>query len=198
MCSKYRIAWDQHEAALGEDLLAWLREHPEAELSGGDIVPSLAAPVRTAEGWRAMRFGWRMPGMKRLLINARSETAAQRRMFAPRLKEGRCLVPALFFYEWSPDKEPYSFALPGRRMMYMAGLFLNEGTAPGFVILTRQAQGRPADIHPRMPVILESAELQDAWLHQDSLAEAILGLPPEALHRPLTEIIPEDVQNPNH
>lgn len=187
MCGKYRLSWDEESLSFGADMRQWLLAHPEVELTSGDIVPSLAAPVMTAAGWRAMRFGIQASFMKRALINARSETAAERAAFTPLLKSGRCLVPAEAFYEWSAEKEPFLFALPAG-MMYMAGLYADEGTLPGFVILTREAAGRLADIHPRMPLILGSPELREAWLRQDGLAEAILKLPDEALHGPLSEM----------
>lgn len=187
MCGKYRINWDGDDLPFGEDMLQWLAEHPEVRLTTGDIVPSLVAPVLTLSGWRAMRFGHKAPFMKRALINARSETAAQRPMFAPLLKASRCLVPAHSFYEWTAEKVPLSFALPGG-MIYMAGLYFDADPVPGFVILTREATGCLADVHPRMPLILGSQELQEAWLRHDGLAEGILMLPDEALHAPLVEV----------
>lgn len=156
-------------------------------LAAGDIVPSLVAPVMTAGGWRAMRFGYQAPYMKKALINARSETASQRAMFAPLLKTSRCLVAADAFYEWTAEKEPFQFALPGKTM-YLAGLYFEAEPVPCFVILTREAAGRLAEVHPRMPVILGSPELREAWLNHDRLAAELLSLPAEALHGELEEL----------
>ena len=40
-----------------------------------------------------------------ILINARSETLAQKPAFASACKERRCLIPSSGFYEWSKDSE---------------------------------------------------------------------------------------------
>jgi putative SOS response-associated peptidase YedK len=40
-----------------------------------------------------------------ILINARSETLAQKPAFARACKERRCLIPSSGFYEWSKDSE---------------------------------------------------------------------------------------------
>ena len=64
----------------------------------------------------------------------------------------------------------------------MAGLMFEAEEQPGFVILTREAEGIARAVHPRMPLILGSQELREAWLRQDRLAESLLHFPAEALH----------------
>lgn len=187
MCGKYHITTEDENITFQEAIRQLMLEHPEIALKTGDIVPSQPAPVFTAEGLEAMRFGHRVSFMKRLLINARSETAATSPLFAPRLRASRCLVPASAFYEWSPDKKLHLFGLPKGGLLYMAGLYFKGADLPGFVIITRDAEGPPATVHPRMPLIFSSPELRDAWLNQDGLAAEMLRLDDETPLKELAE-----------
>ncbi len=174
MCGKYHITTEDENISFQEALRKLMLEHPEIQLKTGDILPSQVAPVITAQGLSPMRFGHRFGALKRLLINARSETAADSPLFAPRLRTSRCLVPASAFYEWSPEKKPFLFGREQGGLIHMAALYFTGADVPGFVIITRDAAGPPSAVHPRMPLIFGSHELQEAWLRQDSLAEALL------------------------
>jgi putative SOS response-associated peptidase YedK len=96
-------------------------------------------------------------------INARSETAGSSGMFAAR----RCLVPANAFYEWKalPDgKQPYAIARVDGAPVTFAGIWEGWRAPDGevvrtFAILTTSANGTMAQMHDRMPVILEP----DQW-----------------------------------
>ncbi len=185
MCGKYHISTEDENLSFREAIHQLLLEHPEINLKTGDIVPSQIAPVLTEKGLSPMRFGHKASFMKSLLINARSETAQNSPLFARKMKTGRILVPATAFYEWSKEKKPHLFGHENRRIIYMAGLaFKTDGLAE-FVILTRDATGTPAQVHPRMPVIFDTAELQAAWLTQDSLVEQLLSLPDEGAYEDL-------------
>ena len=50
-------------------------------------------------------------------------------------------------------------------MMYLAGLYRFEPDAPlpVFTVLTRQAEGILADVHDRMPIVVQSEQI-DMWL----------------------------------
>ena len=117
---------------------------------------------------------WKTRG---LVINARSETLASKKMFSGLLAGGRCLVPADGFYEWQKQqgkKQPFRFVLEDKGMFAFAGLwgfFPLEGREdiPAFTILTTAANALVSDIHDRMPVIL-AGEMEQAWL-SGSLAE---------------------------
>lgn len=176
MCGKYHIATEDENLSFREAVRQLMLEHPEIPLRDGDVLPSQVAPVLTAEGLVPMRFGHKPVFLKRLLINARSETAAESPLFAPRLRVARCLVPAKAFYEWSPDKKPHLFGLSEGGLLRMAALWFPGEAVREFVIITRDAQGAPARVHSRMPLIFSSAELQDAWLRQEGLAGELLGM----------------------
>jgi putative SOS response-associated peptidase YedK len=96
-------------------------------------------------------------------INARSETAGNSSMFRTAMAFRRCLVPADAFYEWKsmPDgKQPYAIARTDGTPLAFAGLWeswqdLAGETLGTFTIMTTAANDDMAQLHDRMPVILE-------------------------------------------
>ena len=121
-----------------------------------------------ASGKRRMlpaRFGLELPG-GRLVINARSETAATLPSFSQAFAEGRCLVPADGFYEWEggrADRRPLWFHDPSGKLLTFAGLAIENCGALAFVILTTGANDLLRPVHDRMPVLL-SLEGAASWL----------------------------------
>jgi putative SOS response-associated peptidase YedK len=123
------------------------------------------------------RWGLSVPWSTKPLINARSETAAQKPTFRKALQERRCLVPTTGFYEWRSEggrKKPYLFRRQDAAPFVFAGIVdfypTEEGVAPACAILTTSASTFMRQFHDRMPVILgESA--WDSWLDR-SLTDA--------------------------
>lgn len=108
------------------------------------------------------------------LINARSETVAEKPAFRDAYKWRRCLIPADGFYEWrklGSGKQPYRVSLTGDRPFAFAGLWerWEKGAEPveTFTVLTTEADRRIAHIHHRMPVMLAEADTFAAWLKGD-------------------------------
>lgn len=100
------------------------------------------------------------------IINARSETAAALPAFRRAFAEGRCLVPADGFYEWSggrAERRPLWFHDPSGQLLAFAGLATERQGALAFVILTTTANELLRPLHDRMPVLL-SPEAAEAWL----------------------------------
>lgn len=96
------------------------------------------------------------------MINARSETVAEKPSFRTALRRRRCGVLADGFYEWRKTggaKQPYHIHLTGRRPFLMAGLWerWTRGPQPieSFTIITTQANDKVSEVHGRMPVILD-------------------------------------------
>ena len=67
------------------------------ELQPTDVVPVLA-PNRAGER-TVYPMKWGYTG-KRLLINARTETASEKPMFREDWARHRCIVPASWYFEW--------------------------------------------------------------------------------------------------
>lgn len=176
MCGKYYVESEEENLEIRHIIGSILRTHPDVPVRTGAIVPSLCAPVLPEGAPAPMVFGLALSGMPRLVINARAEGAATSRLFSGLLTSHRCLVPASCFYEWSEDKKAHAFAGPGGGLLYMAGLYQPSGPLPRFVIITRSAQGSVAAVHPRMPLLFDSAELREAWLRSPLLARELLRL----------------------
>jgi len=105
------------------------------------------------------------------MINARSETAAVKPAFREALASRRCLIPADGFYEWQRNgktKQPYCFDIGDGELFAFAGLW-DRWTNPqrelveSCTILTTTPNPLLADIHDRMPVILNLGNY-DLWL----------------------------------
>ena len=100
-------------------------------------------------------------------INARRETAG--RLFKKSFAQGRVVVPADGFYEWTGPRNarrPVWFRPRDGGLLYLAGLAetLPDGRL-GFVVLTTEAAGEVARVHDRMPVLLPRENVQ-AWLER--------------------------------
>lgn len=175
MCGRFFIPDDGPDELMALLNRAELRQRmhqPGFHLKRGEICPgdlaAVLAPNRRRETTLfIMKWGFRLD--KRLVFNARSETAATKPLFRQSLQERRCLIPAASFFEWDHRlKKPAKFRFwpEGRPMMYLAGLYRFEPEAPlpAFTVLTRPAEGAISELHDRMPVILREEQL-DLWLN---------------------------------
>lgn len=171
MCGRYYIDIDAGEL---QDIVNAAKTGTIPEdmtlKTDGEIFPTNVVPVMTAPGVvKPMQWGFASFDSKsRPIINARSETVFDRKMFSGPMQKGRCLIPCSGYFEWQTEgrvKTKHFFHLPGKGTMYLAGCWRQEKgkPLPTFVILTRDAAGHLADIHPRMPVIIPR-DLADVWL----------------------------------
>lgn len=111
------------------------------------------------------------PSQGSQMINARVETLAEKRSFAPSLAKRRCIVPADGYFEWQATaggKIPYFIHSAGGSPLGFAGLYGWWKKPDGSwllsaTIVTRAAEGELARIHERTPLILEPGEYE-AWL----------------------------------
>ena len=189
--------------------MTWRELHERLDLIGTplnlrpryNIAPSQdVAVVRTADpgsqsgagiGRTLVMLRWglipawaREPNIGHKLINARSETAAEKPSFRLAYRHRRCLIPADGFYEWKREgknRQPWLFGLRDGAPFAFAGLWerwtVLQGTPlsgslaerdPGnaietCTILTTAANETVAPVHGRMPVILPR-DAYDPWL----------------------------------
>ena len=120
------------------------------------------------------------------LINARSETAAEKASFKNSFRRRRCLILADGFYEWSKSaagkaKTPYYITLKDHSAFVFAGLWEIWNSPEGDAIrtaciLTTQPNAVVKHVHDRMPVILPRESIS-TWLDEDEVRpEALQGL----------------------
>ncbi len=168
----------------------------DAVLTSGEIRPSNVVPAVAPdkEGRPAvypMRWGFKIPE-KSLIVNARSETAAEKPMFKEAFKKHRCAVPVSWYYEWEHLIGSAGQKVTGRKFMiqplnmqaaYLAGLYRIEDGLPVFTVLTRDAEGDLRKIHDRIPVILPGPLIEE-WVRPD-------GSPGRVIAKALTDMVAE-------
>ncbi|MEM8964154.1 MAG: SOS response-associated peptidase [Acidobacteriota bacterium] len=175
MCGRYTLSTDPGE------LLTELGVEPEAIQPRFNIAPTQSLPVvratKSGDGRELAYLRWGLvPSWAKdekignRMINARSETAAEKPSFRSAMKRRRCLIPTDGFYEWKKEgsvKQPYHIHRADRRPFVFAGLWerWSRGEQPldTFTILTTSPNPFMASLHDRMPVILPT-ETWNRWL----------------------------------
>ncbi|MFO7663194.1 MAG: SOS response-associated peptidase [Chloroflexota bacterium] len=117
------------------------------------------------------------------MINARSETVAEKPAFRAAFKRRRCLIPATGFYEWQQvngRKQPMNIQNAGGGLLSLAGLWELWQPPDGSMletctILTTAPNELLEPIHNRMPVIIDPADY-DMWLDVETAADQLLHL----------------------
>ncbi len=178
-----------------------------------NTAPSLRVPVVVATAGRRRlvmaRWGFRpawMKGGTPAPINAKAETLATSRMFQDSLERGRCLVPADGFYEWKAvtgqkRKQPY-YVKVRDGLFAFAGLWTpsaGAGLPPTCTIITTVPNALLAEIHNRMPAILERSD-EDRWLDPrvTDTADLLACLRPLPAERMETYPVSALVSSPGH
>ena len=112
------------------------------------------------------------------LINARIEGIGSSSSFRIPIRRKRCLVLADSYYEWKKQglkKRPFRVVQPDQPLMVMAGVWDiwqgEEKTIKSFSIITIPSVESVAGISDRMPLILDSPQLQDLWLDKVNLED---------------------------
>ena len=181
MCGRFALISDT------EQLIAEFGVAPESVAMMPDSVPRYnVAPTQPVAAIRLNEakqreltfFQWGLipswskdPKIGSRMINARSETVAEKPSFRAAFKRRRCIIPADGFYEWQKlenRKQPVFIHHAEKRPFALAGLWEMWSDPAGSMlqtctILTTRPNELMAPIHNRMPVILE-AEDYDMWL----------------------------------
>ena len=120
------------------------------------------------------------PAVGNKMINARSETAAEKPSFRTAFRKRRCLILADGFYEWQKTnggKQPYYIRMEDGSPFAFAGLWESwdkyGGEIRSCTILTTDANEMVGEVHHRMPVILPP-ETYDLWLDPDMRETGLL------------------------
>ena len=149
----------------------------------GDICPSMDAVVLTGTDRLHLEvMKWGMPfDSGKLIINARAESALQKRMFYDGVMHRRCVIPASGFYEWYTDGSRATITRDGGGPLFMAGFYGFYNMLDCFVILTTAANAAMAPVHERMPLMIKEDALEE-WLWDNSRLETFLKSQPDPVH----------------
>ena len=189
MCGRFYV--DDETAREIERLTREVDERIKREAKKGDIHPTETAVVLSAEQGQIVgnEMRWGFPGIKdaKVLINARAESALEKKLFRQNLLSRRLIIPAAGFYEWNRNKEKATFTAEEMKegkpsTLYMAGFYGCIEGENRFVILTTAANSSMREVHNRMPLILERGEIE-AWLFQKERLENLLKKVPAPLNK---------------
>ena len=164
-----------------------------------NVAPTQHVPVITNRApnqielfeWGLVPF-WSKDGKNTArMINARAEGILAKPSFRKPIRERRCLVIGDSFYEWrreGKEKQPFRIQPSNGEPLVLAGLweYWRDKTDETkekrtFSIITTEPNAEMAPIHNRMPVLLNSPGLREAWLGElsdDDITE-LLHTPPD-------------------
>lgn len=194
MCGRFTLTPEDIEFVAEQMGMASSRELEQMYVQRRNIAPTQKHWVATLQREELVprRATWglvnwwepsRREGAK--YINARAESLETRRPFREAFQQGRCLVPADGFIEWTGEKNarrPFWFHRPDQGVFAFAGLYTTarlkgeEAETTTFTIITTEANGLIGRIHDRMPVILPDQDAAAAWLYPEQDRATLRGL----------------------
>ena len=182
MCGRFTLTVELSEiqqdfgATIDGEVNAWVPRYNIAPtqqiLTIQNPLNRIIQPMR----WGLIPFWAKNEDIGNQLINARSESLAEKPSFRRSLQNKRCLILADGFYEWKTEegkgKTPYYFRLKDQRVFTFAGLWDEwsdkEGnTVLSCTIITCNANEFVASFHQRMPVILDKDHCWE-WLEDEA------------------------------
>ena len=192
MCTRFYVEPDTEEI---RDIIAEVQKSQlsgkfikagSAILTSGEIRPTNVVPVIAPgkNGKKAafpMKWGFQIP-KRSLIVNARTETAAEKPTFKEAWEKHRCIIPASWYYEWEhlignagqkKNGDKYMIQPRGSSMTWLAGLYRIEDGLPVFTVLTKEPTDELRRIHDRMPLILPQ-DLIDDWIRPDTNPKDLL------------------------
>jgi putative SOS response-associated peptidase YedK len=182
MCGRFAF-YSPHEAVAR---LFGVADAPQIEPRYNIAPTQFVAALRETGGPRevAMLYWGLVPSWAKeksigaRMINARSETLAEKPSFRNAYKRRRCLVLADGYYEWQRSgaiKQPYFISFAAGAPFGMAGLW-ERWRDPGSgeplescCIVTTSPAPAVAHVHDRMPVIIPP-DAYTEWLDPDNAA----------------------------
>jgi putative SOS response-associated peptidase YedK len=161
----------QFDVAIDHDLLPRYNIAPTQPVAAVRFDGTSGARELTYFQWGLIPSWAKNPKIGSRLINARSETVADKPSFRAAFKRRRCLIPATGFYEWqktSTGKQPIFIHGAKEQLLGLAGLWEIWHSSDGSVvesctILTTEPNELLAPIHNRMPVIVAPQDYS-MWL----------------------------------
>ncbi|MCB0193664.1 MAG: SOS response-associated peptidase [Anaerolineae bacterium] len=199
MCGRYSLTANAKKLA---EAFADVAGVPDEIPPRYNIAPSQPIAVIANNDRHAVEFfqwglipSWaKDPKIGNRMINARSETLAEKPSFRTAYRRRRCLVLADGFYEWrrndDKSKTPMYIQLESQEPFAFAGLWEvwhspQDDMVLSCTIITTEPNDLMASIHNRMPVILP-ADAYAQWLDPneqkpDQLQSLLKPYPAEAM-----------------
>ncbi|MCO6452217.1 MAG: SOS response-associated peptidase [Caldilineales bacterium] len=177
MCGRFSLTSSAEELATLFDLDAAPELPPRYNIAPTQLVAAVrfnsdsGQREMTLFRWGLIPFWSKDLAIGSRLINARSETVAEKPAFRAAFKSRRCLIPASGFYEWQKQnggKQPHLIGMEDGKPFAMAGMWEHWEGGDGSIIesctiLTTTANKMIERVHNRMPVILDRQDFSD-WL----------------------------------
>jgi putative SOS response-associated peptidase YedK len=151
----------------------------------GDVTPGMTTPgiiwnKGADEDYTLKDLFWGITSRdKKLIINARAESAAEKTMFADSIRYRRCILPAAGFYEWDASKTKFIFKRGDEKPIYLAGFYDLSENRNSFVILTTAANSSMKPVHDRMPVMIDKGNVPDYLKDSNAAMEMLVEPMPE-------------------
>lgn len=113
-------------------------------------------------------WGYPVPWTKNPLVNTRIESALEKDLWRESLLKRRCIIPTFGFFEPHQSektisektgkqiKQQYIFEKPDKSPLFIAGIYKDDY----FSMVTTEANKIMAPIHSRMPLLLNSNDLE--------------------------------------
>lgn len=198
MCGRYATTRtpdalaDEFGAQIADSFVELEPDYNVAPTKSAPIIIERPAATDRPGGREVLAAQWGLvpswakdPKIGSRMINARSETVAEKPSFAKAFAKRRAIVPADGFFEWYPGeiKQPFFICPKDRSVLAMAGLYEFWKAGPDavgvppaatlasrsggwlitFTILTTSAADDLGHLHERAPMMLAGTEI-DAWL----------------------------------
>jgi putative SOS response-associated peptidase YedK len=185
MCGRFTITHPNEALAALFDAVAGndLPDSPRFNICPTD--PVAVVTSNGARRLRTLRWGLIPPWYKSptdgpLIINARSDTIAQKPAFRDAVRQRRCILPASGFYEWSAGpantRLPWYITRSDGQPMAFGAVFSPWGDIDTVAMVTVDGGPNMAGIHDREPVILDPADWP-LWLGEAGHGAATLMKP---------------------
>jgi putative SOS response-associated peptidase YedK len=199
MCGRFTLTIDPYHlqqafpwAVIPNDLIPRYNIAPSQPVA---VIPNIGDNALAMYKWGLIPSWSKDPAIGDRMINARSESLAEKPSFRNAYRRRRCLIIADGFYEWkqnpgSKSKQPVYFRLKDERPFAFAGLWELWHSPDGSeirscTIITTQPNSLLEPIHNRMPVILPPEDYKQ-WLatedqHPDQLNKLLVSYPADEM-----------------
>lgn len=182
MCGRYNFTVEQSDEIL--EILEKLNAKFQGKQARvGEVFPTNLAPILMEEKKEVSPtlsvWGFPKFDQKGVIINARSETAFEKKTFRDSLMNRRCIIPSTGFCEWNTEKKKFLFRLEGTNALYMAGIYMYYGDEMRYVILTTDANESMKEVHTRMPLVIPKEDIASWIMDYQATNDILHRVPPQ-------------------